>query len=143
MAAVRIFEVGPRDGLQNVKSTVSTETKLALISRLLQAGISNIEITSAVSPKAIPQLSDNVKVLSSEFVQKALQKQPDLRMSCLVPNDKGLALALQHKVKEVAVFVSATEGFSRANINCSVDDGLRRAHDVTAKARERGLAVRG
>ncbi|POS78364.1 3-hydroxymethyl-3-methylglutaryl-CoA lyase [Diaporthe helianthi] len=143
MAAVRIFEVGPRDGLQNIKSTVPTETKLGLISRLAQAGIRNIEITSAVSPKAIPQLSDNVKVLSSDLVQKALREQPHLRMSCLVPNEKGLALALKHKVKEVAVFVSATEGFSRANINCSVDEGLRRARDVTAKAKEHGLTVRG
>lgn len=143
MAAVRIFEVGPRDGLQNVKSNVPTDTKLGLISRLTQAGIRNIEITSAVSPKAIPQLADNVNVLSSNLVQKALREQPDLRMSCLVPNNKGLDLAVQYKIKEVAVFVSATEGFSRANTNCSIDEGLRRAWAVTAKAREYGMVVRG
>lgn len=143
MAAVRIFEVGPRDGLQNIKSSVPTNTKLELISRLAQAGIRNTEITSVVSPKAIPQLSDNEKVLSSNLVQKTLREQPGLRMSCLVPNNKGLDLAVRYKIKEVAVFVSATEGFSRANTNCSVDEGLRRARAVTAKAKEYGIAVRG
>ena len=143
MAAVRIFEVGPRDGLQNVKSTVPTNTKLGLISRLIKAGIRMVEITSAVSPRAIHQLADNIEVLSSNLVQKSLREQPDLRMSCLVPNIKGLGLAAQYKIKEVAVFVSATEGFSRANINCSVDEGLRRARAVTAKAKEDGLNVRG
>lgn len=143
MAAVRIFEVGPRDGLQNVKSKVPTDTKLGLISRLAQAGIRNIEITSAVSPRAIPQLADNEKVLTSDLVQKILREQPGLHMSCLVPNTKGLDLAVKYKIKEVAVFVSATEGFSRANTNCSVDEGLRRARAVTAKAKEYGMAVRG
>lgn len=143
MAAVRIFEVGPRDGLQNVKSNVPTDTKLGLISRLTQAGIKNFEITSAVSPRAVPQLADNERVLSSNLVQKALREQPGLRMSCLVPNIRGLDLAVQYKINEVAVFVSATEGFSRANTNCSVDEGLRRARAVTTKAKEYGMAVRG
>lgn len=110
MTAVRIFEVGPRDGLQNVTSAIPTDTKLSLISRLTQAGIRNVEITSAVSPRAIPQLADNFKILSSTLVQKILREQPDLRMTCLVPNMKGLGLAVQYKMKEVAVFVSATEG---------------------------------
>lgn len=143
MAAVRIFEVGPRDGLQNINSTIPADTKLSLISRLTQAGITNVEITSAVSPRAIPQLADNSTILSSSLVQKILREQPKVHMSCLVPNIKGLGLAEQYKLKEVAVFVSASEGFSRANTNCSVDEGLRRARAVTVKAREDGLAVRG
>lgn len=143
MATVRIFEVGPRDGLQNVKTTVPTDTKLGLVSRLIQAGVRNIEITSVVSPRAIPQLADNSHILRSGLVQNILQEQPGVRLSCLVPNNKGLGTAIQYNVKEVAVFVSATEGFSRANINCSVDEGLRRARAVTTKAVESGLTVRG
>lgn len=143
MAMVRIFEVGPRDGLQNVESTIPTDTKLGLISRLLQTGIRDIEITSVVSPRAIPQLADNRHILSSNLVQHALREQPGIRLSCLVPNERGLGLVIQHKVKELAVFVSATEGFSRANINCSVEEGLRRARAVAAKAIESGLTVRG
>lgn len=140
---VRIFEVGPRDGLQNVKTTVPTDTKLGLISRLIPSGVRNIEITSVVSPRAIPQLADNRQVLGSNLVQNVLREQPGVRLSCLVPNNRGLGTTIEHNVKEVAVFVSATEGFSRANINCSVDDGLRRARDVAAKALESGLTVRG
>lgn len=142
MAMVRIFEVGPRDGLQNVKPTIPTDTKLGLISRLMQTGIRDIEITSVVSRRAIPQLADNRHILSSSLVQNILQ-QPGMRLSCLIPNERGLEHAIQHKVKEVAVFVSATEGFSRANINCSVDEGLRRARAVAAKAIKSGLTVRG
>lgn len=140
---VRIFEVGPRDGLQNVKPTIPTNTKLDLISRLIHTGIKDIEITSVVSPRAIPQLADNHQILSSSLVQNILREKPGIRLSCLVPNNKGLGIAVQHEIKEVAVFVSATEGFSRANINCSVDEGLRRAKAVTAKAIESGLTVRG
>lgn len=140
---VRIFEVGPRDGLQNVKPTIPADTKLGLISRLIQTGITDIEITSVVSPRAIPQLADNRHIISSSLVQNILREQPGMRLSCLIPNDRGLGLATQHKIKEVAVFVSATEGFSRANINCSVDEGLRRARAVAAKAIKSGLTVRG
>lgn len=143
MAMVRIFEVGPRDGLQNVKQTIPTDIKLDLISRLIKTGIRDIEITSVVSPRAIPQLADNHHILSSSLVHNILREQPGPRISCLVPNDRGLELAMQHEIKEVAVFVSATEGFSRANINCSVEEGLRRARAVTAKAIESGLTVRG
>lgn len=143
MAMVRIFEVGPRDGLQNVQSIVPTDTKLGLISRLIQTGIRDIEITSVVSRRAIPQLADNCHILSSTLVENILRAQPGIRLSCLVPNNQGLGVVIQHKIKEVAVFVSATEGFSRANINCSVDEGLRRARAVTAKAIQGGLTVRG
>jgi hydroxymethylglutaryl-CoA lyase len=141
-AAVRIVEVGPRDGLQNVSNLVPTSTKIELIRRLREAGLQTIELTSAVSPKAIPQLADRELVLSHQTV-KGLQAQPGLRLPVLVPNSRGLELALKHGVKEVAVFVSATEGFSKANINVSVAQGLERARDVARRAKNAGVAIRG
>ena len=141
--AVRIIEVGPRDGLQNISATVPTATKLELIARLQQAGLQNIEITSVVSPKAIPQLADCQQILSSNLVQKALQAPSKVRLPVLIPNTKGLEIALKYGVKEVAVFVSATEGFSKANINCTVDEGMQRARQVATAALEKGLLVRG
>ncbi|KAK0647548.1 Hydroxymethylglutaryl-CoA lyase [Lasiodiplodia hormozganensis] len=140
--AVRIIEVGPRDGLQNIVQSVPTSAKVELITRLHAAGLQNIELTSAVSPKAIPQLADNKKLLSDPSI-KALIAQSDLRLPVLVPNTKGLDIAVQHGVKEVAVFVSASEGFSRANTNCTVAEGLQRAHSVADAAKKLGLQVRG
>ncbi|KXH47963.1 3-hydroxymethyl-3-methylglutaryl-CoA lyase [Colletotrichum nymphaeae SA-01] len=140
---VRIVEVGPRDGLQNVKTVVDTSTKLELIQRLQGAGLQSIEITSVVSPKAIPQLADCRKILSAPVVKKWQQTDGPLRMPVLVPNTKGLRTALEHGVREVAVFVSATEGFSRANINCTVDESLERAKQVAAEASAAGVLVRG
>ncbi|KAH7385812.1 hypothetical protein BKA66DRAFT_76162 [Pyrenochaeta sp. MPI-SDFR-AT-0127] len=141
-STVRIMEVGPRDGLQNIAKSIPTATKIELIERLRATGLTQIELTSAVSPKAIPQLADNQKLLSHHGVQ-ALIAQPSNRMPVLVPNRKGLELALQHGVKEVAVFVSATEGFSKANTNCTVEEGLRRAGEVAAVAIRAGVQVRG
>lgn len=140
--AVRIIEVGPRDGLQNVQQQVPTAVKIELIKRLQAVGLRNIELTSAVSPKAIPQLADNKQLLSNERIQP-LFSQSALRFPVLVPNKKGLTLALQHGVKEVAVFVSATEGFSKANINCTVDEGIQRAREVATMAKAAGVQVRG
>lgn len=141
--AVRIVEVGPRDGLQNTRKRVPTATKLELIDRLEQAGLQNIELTSVVSPRAIPQLADCRQVLQGRAVEQLLSKNAPLHLPVLVPNAKGLDIAIEHGVKEVAVFVSATEGFSRANINCSVEQGLYRAQRVAAKATRTGIAVRG
>ncbi|KAK7459926.1 hypothetical protein CaCOL14_009119 [Colletotrichum acutatum] len=141
--AVRIVEVGPRDGLQNVKTVVDTSTKLEFIQRLQGAGLQNIEITSVVSPKAIPQLADCRKILSAPAVKKWQQTDNTLRLPVLVPNVKGLRIALEHGVREVAVFVSATEGFSRANINCTVDESLKHAKQVATEARAAGVLVRG
>ncbi|KAF4538840.1 uncharacterized protein LTHEOB_1194 [Lasiodiplodia theobromae] len=140
--AVRIIEVGPRDGLQNIVQSVPTSAKVELITRLHAAGLQNIELTSAVSPKAIPQLADNKKLLSDPSI-KALIAQSGLRLPVLVPNTKGLDIAVQHGVKEVAVFVSASEGFSRANTNCTVAEGLQRARSVADAAKKLGLQVRG
>lgn len=140
--AVRIVEVGPRDGLQNIRQSINSTTKLELIRRLRDTGLQTIELTSFVSPRAIPQLADAQTVVQSPDIQ-ALLKNPALRLPVLVPNLKGLDRALQNNVKEVAVFISATEGFSRANINCTVDEGLERARQVASKAASAGLSVRG
>jgi hydroxymethylglutaryl-CoA lyase len=139
---VRIVEVGPRDGLQNITKAIPTATKIELIERLRATGLRTIEITSAVSPKAIPQLADNQQVLSHSSVQ-ALISQTPLRVPVLVPNRKGLEVALKHGVREIAVFVSATEGFSKANTNCTVEEGLRRAKEVVEIAGKAGVQVRG
>jgi hydroxymethylglutaryl-CoA lyase len=141
--AVRIVEVGPRDGLQNWKANVPTEVKLALIQRLEKTGLRTIELTSIVSPRKIPQLADGCDLLSSKVVQEFLTSSADLRLPVLVPNLKGFDVAQKSGVKEVAVFVSATEGFSKANINCSVQEGLERARSVAHRARSVGIAVRG
>ncbi|KAF7162831.1 hypothetical protein CNMCM5623_007953 [Aspergillus felis] len=140
--AVRIVEVGPRDGLQNISTPIPTATKLELIYRLEKAGLQTIELTSVVSPKRIPQLADCRDLLQHPSVQD-LAKDPKLRLPVLVPNLKGLEIARSSGVKEIAVFISATEGFSRANINCTVEQGLERAKEVAFQAIEAGLAVRG
>lgn len=141
---VRIVEVGPRDGLQNIREKVPTPTKLELIQRLRDSGLRTIELTSVVSPRAIPQLADCREVLGHSSVKALLQHdQADLRFPVLVPNVKGLDIAVQHGVKEVAVFISATEGFSKANINCSVEQGIERAREVAGLARNAGVSVRG
>ncbi|KAH7399065.1 3-hydroxy-3-methylglutaryl-coenzyme A lyase/3-methylglutaconyl-coenzyme A hydratase [Phaeosphaeria sp. MPI-PUGE-AT-0046c] len=139
---VRIIEVGPRDGLQNIAKAVPTATKIEFIERLRAVGLRTIEATSAVSPKAIPQLADNQTLLSNSSIQRLIA-EPSTRVPVLVPNVRGLELAIKHGVKEVAVFVSATEGFSKANTNCTVEEGLRRAGEVAARAIKAGLQVRG
>jgi hydroxymethylglutaryl-CoA lyase len=143
MAAVNIVEVGPRDGLQNIPTAVPVDVKLDLVKRLKDAGLQSIELTSAVSSKAVPQLRDCRQIMSSTLVQDLLQNRPEFRLPVLVPNSKGLQVAIDHGIKEIAVFVSATEGFSRANINCSVTEGLQRAKEVATTAKCNGLAVRG
>ncbi|KAL2841500.1 hypothetical protein BJX68DRAFT_271131 [Aspergillus pseudodeflectus] len=166
--AVRIVEVSPRDGLQNIAHQIPTSTKVELISRLSRTGVHSIELTSIVSPRAVPQLADCRELLRSDAVRHLQRRRAvdgkdeakggsdgadadantdtdagALRLPVLVPNVKGLEIALAHGVGEVAVFVSATEGFSRANINCSVEEGLERAVEVARIARKKGVAVRG
>lgn len=139
---IRIVEVGPRDRLQNISTPIPTATKVSLIQRLHTTGLQTIEITSAVSPEAVPQLADNQEVMAHEVI-KGLISQDGMRLPVLVPNKKGLELAMKHGVKEVAVFVSATEGFSRANTKCSVGEGLARAREVAQIAKREGVQVRG
>lgn len=140
--SVRIVEVGPRDGLQNISAAVATKTKIELIERLHKAGLRSIELTSVVSSKAVPQLADCRELLGSTSIQQMLRSR-DLRLPVLVPNQKGLGIAIDLAVKEIAVFISATEGFSKANINCSVAESLRRARKTVDQAICSGLSVRG
>lgn len=137
--SVRIVEVGPRDGLQNISQRLPTDTKVELIERLAAAGLTTIEATSFVSPRWVPQLSDAKQVL--ERVLPQIRSNVDLCV--LVPNVQGLQLASQSHVKEVAVFVSATEGFSKRNINCTVDESLIRVKGVLEEAKKLGIKVRG
>ncbi|KAI5465063.1 hypothetical protein BGZ63DRAFT_504281 [Mariannaea sp. PMI_226] len=140
--SVRIVEVGPRDGLQNISQNVSTAIKVELIQRLVDAGLRTVELTSVVSPKAVPQLKDCREVLQSPEIRRLLQGNAQ-RLPVLVPNIKGLNIASQCGVSEIAVFISATEGFSKANIRCTVDEGIARSREVVQLALERGMSVRG
>lgn len=139
-SAVRIVEVGPRDGLQNIKDVVPTATKIELIRRLAQTGLRTIEATSFVSPKWVPQLSDARDVMES---MRSSVVQGDVSYPVLVPNLKGLEAAMVLGVQEIGIFLSATDGFSRNNINCSVEESLVKARAVVLKARGQGIRVRG
>ncbi|CAH0048078.1 unnamed protein product [Clonostachys solani] len=138
---VTIVEVGPRDGLQNIKNQVPTEVKTELIRKLYDSGLRTIEVTSVVSPKAVPQLRDCHEVLQSKTIKQLTQHS--VRLPVLVPNIKGVTIAHGYGVSEVAVFLSASEGFSRANINCTVDQGIARAREVASEAKKLGMIVRG
>jgi hydroxymethylglutaryl-CoA lyase len=135
-------EVGPRDGLQNIRDSIPTATKLELIRRLEDTGLNTIELTSVVSPRSIPQLADCRDVLGNSVIKQLVSKS-HLRLPVLVPNVKGLGIAIQHDVKEIAVFVSATEGFSKANINCTVEQGIGRARNVASLGLKSNIVVRG
>lgn len=141
-ATVRIVEVGPRDGLQNIRANVPTPIKLELIHRLIVAKLCTVELTSIVSPKAIPQLADHNQVLTNSRIRSLIGNH-GLRLPILVPNLKGFQRALDYGVREIAVFISATEGFSKANTNCTVEQGLSRSVEVTKTARSHSIAVRG
>lgn len=136
-ARVTLVDVGPRDGLQNEKQPVSAAHKIELVHRLQAAGLREIEVTSFVSPKWVPQMADNAEVMAG------LQRQPGVRYSVLVPNMKGLEAALPTRPDEVVVFGAASEAFSRRNINCSIEESIERFRPVVQAARERGLKVRG
>ncbi len=134
---VRIFEVGPRDGLQNESAPVSTAAKIELIHRLQDAGVSIIEATAFVSPKWVPQMADNVEVMAG------IKRKPGVTYPVLVPNMKGLDAAIAAGADEAVVFGAATESFSKRNTNCSIDEGLARFEEVAQAAIARGLKVRG
>ena len=140
--AVRIVEVGPRDGLQNIIELVPTSTKIELIRRLAETGLQTIELTSVVSPRVIPQLADCKDVLQDEAVRGLMQRKR-LRLPVLIPSLDRLRVAQQLKVKEIAVFVSSSDGFSKANINCTSQQGLDRAKKVVEAARSHDIMVRG
>lgn len=134
---VTIFEMGPRDGLQNEARAIPAAQKARLVDLLSACGLKKIEVTSFVSPRWVPQLADAAEVMA------AIRRQPETRYTALTPNLKGLAAALAAGADEVAVFASASEGFSRQNINCSISESLARFEPVLAAARERGTPVRG
>ncbi|MGI6244895.1 MAG: hydroxymethylglutaryl-CoA lyase [Pseudochelatococcus sp.] len=134
---VGIVEVGPRDGLQNEKQFVSTAIKVELIDRLQAAGIKHIETTSFVSPKWVPQMADNAAVMAN------ITRRDDVVYSVLVPNMKGYEAALPTGPTEIEVFGSASEAFSRKNINCSIAESIERFAPVVAAAREADIQVRG
>ena len=134
---IKIVEVGPRDGLQNEKSLVPTETKLQLIHRLAEAGLPVVEATSFVSPKWIPQLAD------AGDLMPMIERQNGAEYPVLVPNEKGLQRALAAGAREFAVFTAASDAFNRKNINCDIDESLQRIAPVVQQARAEGLPVRG
>ncbi len=141
-AAVTLVEVGARDGLQNEKSPVTTAQKVRLIEMLEQTGLSRIEAGSFVSPKWVPQMADSAAVFSHLY-RTASDFEKAVTYSALTPNLKGLEAALDAGVTEVAVFGSASESFSQKNINCSIDDSLRRFEPVMALAVKENVKVRG
>jgi hydroxymethylglutaryl-CoA lyase len=134
---VRIVEVGPRDGLQNEKTPVSVADRIAFIKALLGAGLQTVEVGAFVSPKAIPQM------VSSDQVLRGVGHIADAEFHVLVPNEKGYEASQAAGAKVIAVFASASEGFSRANINCSVEESIERFKPVLARARADGVKVRG
>jgi hydroxymethylglutaryl-CoA lyase len=138
---VTLVEVGPRDGLQNEARPISAADKTALVHRLQAAGCREIEVTSFVSPKWVPQMADNAEVMA------ALQRRPGVRYSVLTPNLRGLQAALsaprEQWPDEVVVFGAASEAFSQRNINCSIAESIERFRPVVAAAHEAGLKVRG
>lgn len=137
MPTVKIVEVGPRDGLQNEKQQVDTASKLELIRRLAESGLTTIEAGAFVSPKWVPQMADSLHVL------QALELSGSVNYPVLVPNDKGMEQALAAGVREIAVFGAASESFSQKNINASIAESLARFDSVMATARREGIRVRG
>ncbi|MGO4221833.1 hydroxymethylglutaryl-CoA lyase [Lysobacter sp. TAF61] len=135
--SVRIVEVGPRDGLQNEKTMVSTADKIELIDRLSATGLRSIEATSFVSPKWVPQLADATEVLAG------IHRRAGVRYPVLVPNEQGYARARSAGADEIAVFTAASEEFNRRNINAGIDESLQRFAPVMERARADGVAVRG
>ncbi|KAJ8736449.1 hypothetical protein PYW08_007105 [Mythimna loreyi] len=134
---IRIYEVGPRDGLQNESKFVPTNIKIELINKLAAAGIKDIESASFVSPKWVKQMSDGVDVM------KNIPRVPGVNYPVLVPNLKGYETAKQCNIEEVAIFPAGSEGFSQKNLNCSVEEGLKRFKLVADQAVKDGLRVRG
>lgn len=133
----RIVEVGPRDGLQNEKQTLSVPLRIELVERLAAAGCTAVEAGSFVSPKWVPQMAQTDAVLAG------LRREPGVRYPVLVPNLQGLAAATAAGADEIAVFTAASEAFNRKNINAGIDESLERLAPVIAQARERKLPVRG
>lgn len=134
---VILVEVSPRDGLQNEKALLPVAVKVALVDRLSAAGFPRIEVTSFVSPRAVPQLADGAEVMAR------IGRAPGVRYSVLVPNERGYTGAVAARADGIVVFGSASETFSQRNINCSIAESLERFRRVVPDARAAGIAVRG
>jgi hydroxymethylglutaryl-CoA lyase len=134
---VKIIDVGPRDGLQNEKQAVPAAVKVGLVHRLQEAGLKEIEVTSFVSPKWVPQMGDNAEVMAG------VQRQAGVRYSVLTPNMKGYEAAALTRPDEIVVFGAASEAFSQKNINCSIEESIERFRPVAVAAKAAGIAVRG
>ena len=134
---IRIMDVSPRDGLQNIKQNVSTDNKVELIHRLQQAGVNNIEVASFVSPKWVPQMADASDVLAQLALNNAIN------YAVLTPNLKGVERALACGVKEIAVFSAASESFTQKNTNCTIDESLKRIEELMRPALAENIRVRG
>jgi hydroxymethylglutaryl-CoA lyase len=134
---VRLIDVGPRDGLQNEKQPVPAAVKVELVHRLQAAGLKEIEVTSFVSPKWVPQMADNAEVMAG------VQRKSDVCYSVLTPNLQGFEAALKTNPDEIVVFGAASEAFSQKNINCSIAESIERFAPVVKAARDAGIAVRG
>lgn len=137
LSVIRIVEVGPRDGLQNESEVVSTEAKVAFVNALSMSGVTEIEAGSFVSPHAIPQLAD------SDEVFKRIERMPGIIYSALVPNERGLERARAATVGKISVFTAASESFTRRNINCTIDESIKRFRPVVYGAKRNGMVVRG
>ena len=136
-ARVKLIDVGPRDGLQNEKQPVPAAVKIELVKRLQDAGLKEIEVTSYVSPKWVPQMADNAEVMAG------IHRQSGVLYSVLTPNLKGFEAALAGKPDEIVVFGAASEAFSQKNINCSIAESIERFAPVVQAALDAGIAVRG
>ncbi len=134
---VRVVDVSARDGLQNEKQLVSAQVKIELVQRLATVGFKEIEVTSYVSPKWVPQMADNHEVMSG------IERQRDVKYSVLVPNMKGFEAAVADAPDEIVVFGAASEAFSQKNINCSIAQSIERFAPVVQAALDAGIAVRG
>jgi hydroxymethylglutaryl-CoA lyase len=135
--AVKIVEVGPRDGLQNEKEFVPTNIKIDLINRLSDAGFRNVESASFVSPKWVPQMADGAEVMAG------IERRPGTLYSVLTPNLRGFEGALAAKADEIVIFGAASEAFSQKNINCSIAESIARFEPVAQAAKDAGLRIRG
>ena len=135
--AVKIVEVGPRDGLQNEKEFVPTAVKIELINRLSAAGFRNVESASFVSPKWVPQMADGAEVMAG------IERRPGTIYSVLTPNLRGFEGALAARADEIVIFGAASEAFSQKNINCSIAESIARFEPVAQAAKEHGLRIRG
>ncbi len=134
---VKLVDVGPRDGLQNEKQPVPAEVKIQLVHMLQDAGLTEIEVTSFVSPKWVPQMADNAQVMGG------IERKSGVRYSVLTPNMQGYQAAVKSQPHEIVVFGAASEAFSQKNINCSIAQSIERFAPVVAAAREAGIYVRG